>query len=89
MFLVAVFSLRAARLEERHGRILKLVGGALMLSLSLVLLINPALLNDLGTTLLVFVLALCAAGLILLVHQLILPNLGVKVGTGLTKNKDK
>jgi thiol-disulfide isomerase/thioredoxin len=89
MFLVAVFSLRAARLEEKHGRILKLVGGALMLSLSLVLLINPVLLNDLGNTLLVFLLALGAAGLILIVHRLILPGLGVRVGTGLTKDKDK
>ena len=34
IFLAAVFSLRASKLEEKHGRILKLVGGMLMLALA-------------------------------------------------------
>lgn len=80
IFLAAVFSLRASKLEEKHGRILKLLGGTLMLTLAAVMLINPNLMSSLGASLLVFVLAFAAAGLILLVHRLILPRFGVRIG---------
>lgn len=61
IFGVAVTSLRAARLEERHGRLLKLVGGMLLLGLGLVMLIAPAFLNSLVGALVVFGLAGAAA----------------------------
>ena len=43
IFLAAVISLRASRLEEKHGRVLKLFGGTLMLTLAAVMLFNPSL----------------------------------------------
>ncbi len=81
IFLAAVFSLRASRLEEKHGRILKLIGGTLMLTLAAVMLINPNLMSNVGSALLIFVIAFGSALLILLVHRTILPRLGVHIGT--------
>jgi thiol-disulfide isomerase/thioredoxin len=81
IFFVAVFTLKASRLEEKHGRILKLVGGMLMLTLAGVMLINPSLLDDLGSAMVIFVIAFGATGLLLLVHRTILPKLGIWIGT--------
>jgi cytochrome c biogenesis protein CcdA/thiol-disulfide isomerase/thioredoxin len=81
IFLAAVFSLRASRLEEKHGRILKLFGGTLMLALGVVMLVNPNLMSRVSTSLLVFAAAFAAAGLVLVVHRLILPRFGVIIGT--------
>ncbi len=81
IFLAAVFSLRASRLEEKHGRILKLIGGTLMLTLAAVMLINPNLMNRIGTALLIFAIAFAAALLILLLHRIVLPRLGVRIGS--------
>lgn len=81
IFLVAVFTLKASRIEEKEGRILKLVSGMLMLTLAGAMLINPALLNDLGTAILIFGIAFAVTGLILLVHRVILPRFGIWVGT--------
>lgn len=80
IFLAAVFSLRASKLEEKHGRILKLAGGMLMLTLAAVMLINPNLMSDVGAALLVFAAAAAAVLLVLLVHRAILPRLGVRIG---------
>ena len=81
IFMAAVVSLRASKLEEKQGRILKLVGGMLMLTLAVVMLVNPNLMNRVTTSLLVFALAFAAAGLVLLVHRVILPRFGVRIGT--------
>ena len=54
IFGVAVYSLKASRLEEKHGRLLKLAGGMLMLTLSGVMLIKPALMNSLSSSLIIF-----------------------------------
>jgi cytochrome c biogenesis protein CcdA/thiol-disulfide isomerase/thioredoxin len=84
IFGAAVFSLRATRLEEKQGRILKLVSGMLMLSLAMVMLINPNMMNDLGMVLWVFLFAFGGAALVLLVHRVILPRFGIYIGTELT-----
>jgi glutaredoxin len=81
IFLAAVFSLRASKLEEKHGRILKLIGGTLMLTLAGVMLINPSLMSSLSASLLVFAIAFAAAGLILLVHRVLLPRAGIRIGS--------
>ena len=81
IFFAAVTTLRASRLEEKHGRILKLVSGVFMLTLSLVMLINPALMNNITTTLLIFAVALMASLVVLLIHRVILPELGVRLGS--------
>ena len=64
LFGTAVVTLRAGRLEEKHGRLLKLVSGSLMLALSLVILFKPALMNDIGASMAVFAIALALAGLV-------------------------
>jgi len=67
LFGAAVVTLRAARLEERQGRVLKLVGGMVMLFLAAVMLLRPAWMNELGPAAAVVGAALLAA---LLVHLL-------------------
>jgi len=81
IFFAAVITLHASKLEEKHGRILKLIGGTLMLTLAAVMLFNPALMNDLLSSLLIFGAAFGAALLVLLVHRVILPRFGIVIGT--------
>ncbi len=80
IFLAAVLSLRASKLEEKHGRILKLIGGMLMLTLAVVMLVNPNLMNTLNSSLIIFGIAFGASLLILVTHRAILPRLGVRIG---------
>lgn len=81
IFLAAVITFKASRLEEKHGRILKLIGGTLMLTLAVVMLIDPAVMNRLSTSLLVFAVALAGAGVILFIHRQLLPQWGIVIGT--------
>jgi cytochrome c biogenesis protein CcdA/glutaredoxin len=83
IFGTAVVTLKASRLEEKHGRILKLVGGILMLMLAVVMLVDPALMNDIGSSLLIFGGALLAAFVVLVIHRRLLPKLGVYIGSEL------
>jgi hypothetical protein len=73
--------LRASKLEEKQGRILKLIGGTLMLVLAIVMLVNPSLMSSLTATLWVFLIAFGASLLILLIHRKLLPALGIYIGT--------
>lgn len=68
IFGVAVRTLRASRLQEHQGRVLKLVGGMLMLTLAVVMLVEPVWMSDLGSSLLVLLTALAAAGVVHLVY---------------------
>jgi thiol-disulfide isomerase/thioredoxin len=81
IFLTAVTTLKASKLEEKHGRIFKLIGGMLMLTLGLVMLINPTYMNSLSGSLLVFGITLALILLVLLVHRKILPAYGIWIGT--------
>lgn len=45
---VAIGTMRAFKLQERHGRDLKLVSGVVMLSLAAVLLLRPDLMRSLS-----------------------------------------
>lgn len=81
IFFAAVFTLKASRMEEKHGRILKLIGGTLMLTLAGVMIFNPNLLNDLNSALVIFAVAFGLTALILVVHRKILPSLGIWIGT--------
>ncbi|PEG42177.1 hypothetical protein CRI77_09035 [Mycolicibacterium duvalii] len=67
----AVITLHAKKLEEKQGRLLKLIGGVLMVSLAVVMLVNPSLMNNVGTSLLVFAAAAGATVAVVLVHRLI------------------
>ena len=90
IFVTAVYTLKASKMEEKHGRILKLIGGMLMLALAGVMLVNPALMNNLSSSLIIFGVALLATLFVLLVHRSILPRFGIRIGTELgTKGPSK
>ncbi len=80
VFGVAVVSLRMDRFEERHGRILKLVGGLVMLVLALLLLFAPDVMQDIGATVIAFGIAVGLALLIIIVHRKLLPGIGIRIG---------
>lgn len=81
IFFTAVYTLKASRLEESQGRILKLIGGILMLVLAGVMLINPELMNNFSSSLIIFAVAAGLVLLVLLVHRKILPAFGIWIGT--------
>jgi thiol-disulfide isomerase/thioredoxin len=87
IFSAAVFTLKASRLEEKHGRVLKLFGGVLMLTLAAAMLIDPALMNRVSSSLLVFGAAIGLALLVLLVHRVILPRFGIVIGSEVTEDQ--
>jgi cytochrome c biogenesis protein CcdA len=69
LFAAVVVTLRIARFQERHGQLLKLVGGMVMLALGIVMLVSPALMNTLGGTVAVFLAAAAATAVVHLVTQ--------------------
>jgi len=73
IFGAVVVTMRVTRLEERHGRVLKLVGGAVMLALAFVMLFWPTLLESIGGTLAVFGAAIGASLAIMLLHRFVHP----------------
>lgn len=81
VFLSAVITLRASRLEEKEGRMLKLVGGTVMLVLAGVLLVDPMLMDSLRNSLMVFGAAFGVSALVLVVHRKVLPRWGIVIGT--------
>jgi len=87
IFLAAVFTLRTSRLEEKHGRILKLIGGMLMLTLAGVMLIQPDLMNKLSNSLLIFGFAFATAMLVMWLHRKVLPQYGIYIGTEIGPKK--
>lgn len=60
IFGAAVATMRAAKLQERHGQALHLVGGTLMLTLAAAMLFAPRLLETIGGTIAVFGIAAAA-----------------------------
>jgi len=82
IFLVSVVTLKSKKLEESQGRLLKLIGGMLMLALAGVMLIDPTWMNNLATSLYVFGAALVAAGLVVALDRWLLPRLGIRIGDG-------
>lgn len=87
IFGVAVFTMQASRVEEKHGRVLKLISGVIMLALGLAMALNPEWMNGLGTSLVVFGVALACTVLIYFLHQKVLPRLGIYIGNGLNHPK--
>ena len=69
IFAVAVATMRVTKLQERQGRMLKLLSGMLMFSLAIVMLVAPSLLNDVRTSLIVFAAAAVATVLILVIDR--------------------
>lgn len=87
IFFASVVTLKSSRVEEKHGRILKLISGMLMLTLSMVMLINPALLSDLSSSLLIFGIAFLATFGVVVIHRYLLPKLGISIGSNISDKK--
>jgi cytochrome c biogenesis protein CcdA/thiol-disulfide isomerase/thioredoxin len=66
----AVVTLRATRLQEEHGRTLKLFGGMVMIALAGVLLVDPAIMEALAGSLAVVGLAVAASVVLLIVARI-------------------
>jgi glutaredoxin len=73
LFTIAFVTMRATRMQERHGRVLKLVAGSVMLTLAVVMLVAPNVLDSTLGAIAVFAGALGAAGLAMIA----LPRLGL------------
>lgn len=70
-------TMRAARLQEVHGRTLKLVGGMVMAAIALVLLFDPTIMEGLAGSLAVIGGALTAAALVRTVDRRWRPGAGL------------
>ena len=87
IFVPAVLTLRSSKFEEKQGRLLKLIGGVLMLSLAIVLLVDPGWMHEFVNVLILFGISLGATALILLLHRVLLPLFGVEIGSDSKKKK--
>jgi glutaredoxin len=81
IFIGVVLTLRKSKFEEKHGRILKLIGGMIMLSLAFALVFMPELMNSITGSIYIFGIAGILSYLIILIHRKILPKYGIKIGT--------
>ncbi len=89
IFFTSVFTLKSNKMEEKHGRILKLIGGILMLTLAAVMLVKPSLLSDLNQSLVIFGIAFAVILLVLLLHRVVLPKFGIYLGSEYIKTKKR
>jgi len=71
IFGAAVATMRAVKLQERHGRILKLAGGTLMLALAATMAVRPEVLTSVGGTGAVFGVAGLVVALVLTAERLL------------------
>jgi cytochrome c biogenesis protein CcdA len=65
----AIVTMRATRLQETHGRRLKLVGGMVMIALAAVLLVDPSIMEDLTGSLVVILGAVGLSFLVLFLER--------------------
>lgn len=65
-----VVTMRAAKMQEQHGRLLQLIGGTLMVTLAVAMLAAPELLESVVGTLIVFGSAAMACLLVILLERL-------------------
>jgi glutaredoxin len=75
LFGIALVTMRVTKMQERHGRALKLVAGSVMLALAIVMLAAPGLLDSVTGTLAVFGTALAVAGVVIVAA----PRLGLRI----------
>ncbi len=69
VFGAAVVTMRATKLQERHGRVLKLVGGAVMISIAVTIVAAPDAMNTISGVLLVFGAAIAASIVVALLDR--------------------
>ncbi len=75
IFLVVVFTLKINKFEEKQGRILKLVGGLIMVALAIILFLDLKVLNNITQTIILF-------GSIIVVSLIIAEIYEKKIGFG-------
>ena len=80
IFLVVVITMKSKKMEEKHGQMLKLFSGCLMVVLSVVMIVKPALMNELSTTLIIFGSSFLATLIILYLTTKVLPKHGIYIG---------
>ncbi|MEX2497615.1 MAG: thioredoxin [Wenzhouxiangellaceae bacterium] len=80
IFFIAVAKLRIEKFQEGQARVLKLIGGMVMIALAIVLITEPDIMSQAGPAIGVFIAAFAGAGLIVLVHRKLLPRAGVTIG---------
>lgn len=68
---VAVVAIRVTKVQERHGRVLKLVGGMVMVTLAGVLIFAPDIMERASGAVAVFVIAAIATVVVLLVDRVV------------------
>jgi thiol-disulfide isomerase/thioredoxin len=76
LFGAVLVTLKIGRFEERHGRLLKLVGGMVMIALGIVLLAAPQLMSDLAAATLVILGAVAAAFVFDRIHRKVTAEIG-------------
>ncbi|MBS3736229.1 MAG: thioredoxin [Candidatus Bipolaricaulota bacterium] len=69
-------TLQSSKLQEEHGRVLKLIGGALMLTLGVSFLFAPELMTDFKGSLIVFGAAVLVSVTLVLLRKTVLPAIG-------------
>lgn len=70
----AVITMRVTKVTERHGRVLKLIGGTVMLALAGVMLTAPALMESVTGAVAVFVAAAATTALVIAVDKALHPR---------------
>lgn len=80
VFLIAVAKLRVEKFQEGQARILKLIGGVVMITLAVVLVTRPDLMSEPGPAIGIFMLAFAVSGLIILLHRKLLLRTSVSTG---------
>ncbi|MDT8408064.1 MAG: thioredoxin family protein [Wenzhouxiangellaceae bacterium] len=82
IFSIAAVKLRIDRFQQGQARVLKLIGGVIMITLAVVLVSAPEIMSQAGTAIGIFMLAFALAGLVFVVHRQVLPRLGLRLGDG-------
>ena len=85
----AVVTLKRSSFEEKHGRILKLIGGVIMLALAYGIVFQYEIMQTLTGILKLFGVTALIIIAVLLIHRVILPKLGIVIGTEDLRQKDK
>jgi cytochrome c biogenesis protein CcdA/glutaredoxin len=71
VFGAAVYTMRATKLQENHGRTLKLVGGMVMIAIGVAIVVAPGAMETVGGAVAVFAAALVASALVAGVRRVV------------------
>ncbi len=81
LFMGIVITMKVSKFREKQGRMLKLLGGIIMMLLGVFMLFSPKLMESLQGSLFLFILSAWLFCLILFLHRAVLPKCGIKIGS--------